>query len=1281
LGLGLLLTAGAVLRVRGALRDDARAKFERLVERLTGVVHDRINVPVYGLRGAAGARAANDAFGRLNFRAYVESRSLATEFPGVLGFGLIERVLRSDVDRFLQRERADAAPDFEIRTSGDAPDLYVIKYIEPLPRNRLALGYDVGSEEFRRAAAERAVRTGKVTISQPITLVQDTRRGVGFLLFLPVFRQGTNPTTPEEREAALAGLFYATLLADELFADVSESTEEMINFELFDGDQTSGASVIFAADRHLEAADANVSQHDNAERLLEHTMKLTVNGSVWTARFSTTPKFEATVESALPWIWGGLGLCLSAAVSSLVWSLGRSRALAVSLATEMTANLRATEAETRKLALIASRTENAVVLTDAFGKVEWVNDGFARVTGYSLEEAKGRKPGSFLQGPATDPATVGRMRQALRQGNGFKEEVVNYHKSGRPYWLSVEVQPLRDESGVLTHFMGIETDITRRKEAEEAMLALNEMQAAIFGSASNAMIVTAPEGLITHFNRAAESLLGYSAGELIGRQTPAIFHDPEEVAVRAMIISDELGEPVAPGFEVFTARARRNLPEKREWTYRRKDGSERRVLLGISALRDKEGGIRGFLGLAADITDRKMVEAKLAESQQRLQSIMTQAPGAFFQFEVAPHGERSFTFLSAGFRAIFDRDPADFKGRAARMFFMVIHEDRTRVRRSLDVAIESIAPWQEVFRIRATDGTVRWLDARSSASQRSDGTKIWFGVLADITELQQARVAADQLNGQLEEMIGRTNASALEALQASVAKSQFLATMSHEIRTPMNGVIGMTSLLLETALTAEQKDYVEIVRLSGENLLSLINDILDFSKIESGKLELETETFEVHEIIEGTLDLLGPRAAEKHLDLLYEIAEDTPSRVRGDASRVRQILVNLVGNAIKFTAAGEVAVTLRSPVSDGDVQELVFAVRDTGIGIPQEAQGRLFQSFTQVDASTTRKFGGTGLGLAISKRLSEMMGGAMWLESEQGQGSTFFFSIRVQTCPPEEFPTGPEPVQLRGKRMLVVDDNSTSRRILTTWGEKWGLRAATAANGEAALALLQSEAAFDVAVLDMHMPEMDGVMLARAIRRLPRHARTPLLLLSSLGRNEAQDTPGLFDAQMSKPAKPRSLHDALNRLVAGRTAAQLPAVVASDAPPPSEKSARVLLAEDNPVNQKVALHLLKSLGYRADLAANGIEVLAALRQRPYDIILMDMQMPEMDGIEATRQIVANWPEPNDRPWIIALTANALNGNREVCLNAGMDDYLSKPIKRTDLAKALAGARRAGAVLV
>jgi len=1002
---------------------------------------------------------------------------------------------------------------------------------------------------------------------------------------------------------------------------------------------------------------------------------------VWTGRFSTAPKFEAMVESSLPWIGGGLGLCLSVAVASVVWSLGRSRALAVSLAKQMTANLRAAEADAQKLALIASRTDNGVVLTDASGRVEWVNDGFGRITGYSLDEVRGRKPGSFLQGPATDPATVGRMREALRQGNGFKEEVINYHKSGRPYWLTVEVQPLRDASGVLTHFMGIETDITRRKEAEEAMLELNEMQAAIFSSAANAMIATTPEGLITHFNRAAELLLGYSAAEMIGRQTPAIFHDPEEIAVRAMIISGELGELVAPGFEVFTARARRNLTEEREWTYLRKDGSERRVLLGISALRDREGGIRGFLGMATDITDRKMAEAKLAESEQRLQSIMTQAPGAFFQFEVAPDGERSFTFLSAGFRAILGRDPVDFKGRAALMFSMVIREDRARVRRTLDAAIESVAPWQEVFRIRAMDGTVRWLDARSSASQRSDGTKIWFGVLADITELQQARFAADQLNGQLEEMIGRTNASALEALQASVAKSQFLATMSHEIRTPMNGVIGMTSLLLETALTAEQKDYVEIVRLSGENLLSLINDILDFSKIESGKLELETETFDVHEIIEGTLDLLGPRAAEKNIDLLYEVVDDTPARVRGDASRVRQVLVNLVGNAIKFTAAGEVAVTLRSPVGEGDVQELIFAVRDTGIGIPQEAQGRLFQSFTQVDASTTRKFGGTGLGLAISKRLAEMMGGAMWLESEEGRGSTFFFSIRVQTCPPEEIPPGSEPVRLRGKRMLVVDDNSTSRRILTTWGEKWGLRATTAADGEAALALLRTEAPFDVAVLDMHMPGMDGVMLARAIRSLPGHARTPLLLLSSLGRNEAQDTPGLFDAQMSKPAKPRSLHDALSRLVGGRPAAQLHGVVASDAAPPAEKLERVLLAEDNAVNQKVALHLLKSLGYRADLAANGIEVLAALRQRPYDIILMDMQMPEMDGIEATRQIVANWPEPNDRPWIIALTANALNGNREACLNAGMDDYLSKPIKRAELAKALAAARRPAAVLV
>ncbi|MDB6165283.1 MAG: barA 1, partial [Lacunisphaera sp.] len=665
-------------------------------------------------------------------------------------------------------------------------------------------------------------------------------------------------------------------------------------------------------------------------------------------------------------------------------------------------------------------------------------------------------------------------------------------------------------------------------------------------------------------------------------------------------------------------------------------------------------------------------------NEQRLTALTTQAPGVIFQFDVVPGGRRAFSFLSAGYRELFGRDPAEVLQRSALLLTMVHKADQRGVHASLERAITQAVPWEDTFRICRPDGSERWIHARSSCVPQPDGGAVWFGVLVDITEEQQARFAAEELNTKLE-------AAVVKAEQANIAKSQFLAMMSHEIRTPMNGVIGMTSLLLETPLTGQQKEFAEIIRYSGESLLTLINDILDFSKIEAGRFDLESEVFNVRECVESALDLLSAKAAEKSIDLLYDITEGVPLDVRGDVTRLRQILVNLVGNALKFTEQGEVELTVRAtPGAPDQPGELQFAVRDTGIGIPAEAQGRLFSSFTQVDASTTRKYGGTGLGLAISKRLAELMGGRMWLESEPGRGSTFFFTLRAEWARvPRPFVTAAR-VQLRGKHLLVVDDNATNRRILTGLVEKWGMIATVVDGAPAALAALHLGGPFDLAILDMEMPVMDGIMLAREIRRLPAWAALPLLLFSSIGQQSQKEAPGLFAATLTKPTKPSQLFDTLVKILSTPSAPPFekilpaaPAAVAAPAPP----TERILLAEDNTVNQKVALHMLAQMGQRADVVANGLEVLEALGRQNYDIILMDVQMPEMDGLEATRKIRAGRAAGHPGPWIIALTANAMEGDREECLRAGMDDYLGKPMKTRDLSAALARARAAIAAAV
>jgi PAS domain S-box-containing protein len=895
-----------------------------------------------------------------------------------------------------------------------------------------------------------------------------------------------------------------------------------------------------------------------------------------------------------------------------------------------------------------------------------------------------------------------RMRALKREKNIFFFQ----HKvaSGEVRDIETWTTPI-DSNGQVVLFSIIH-DITERNKTLQALSMSEAKMRAITDSAHDAILMMDPEAKVSYWNTAAKRIFGYSNDEAIGRNlhdllAPKRYHQAYNQAFPEFLKTGK-GAAIGKSLEMFA---------------KRKDGGEFPIELSLSSLMINEKWYS--VAIISDITERQKIASALLESERRFRSLFDDSPISLWEEDFSLIHKGLEELRSQGvkdFATYFAKHPelvaeyaklvkvndvnkssltlfgAESKEELVTHLFDTFPEDGTVKFRE---ELIQIARGMKVFEIEmvrqtlAKDRIVVNLNWAVIPGYENDLSKVIVSVV-DVTERKSVGDKLQQTNLQLEESIKHANLLAGQAELANVAKSEFLANMSHEIRTPMNGVIGMTGLLLETDLNEEQHRYAEIVRSSGEALLTVINDILDFSKIEAGKMDLESLDFDLLTMLDDFAATVAVRAHQKRLEFLCAADPDVPISLQGDPGRLRQILTNLVGNAIKFTNQGEVAVRVTCLSQTADKVELRFSVTDTGIGIPQDKIEMLFKKFSQVDASTTREYGGTGLGLAISKQLVELMGGKIGVESEEGKGSEFWFTAILGNRKHILSKQESESINLNGIRILVVDDNATNREILRLRLTSWGMRSTEVSNGETALKVLSDAIdigdPYKIAILDLQMPVMDGAMLGQAIKSNEHLFGTHLVLLTSLGeRGDANRCEKIgFSGYLAKPLRHVDLFNVLSTILLkevphrkGDTAPLVnpPIVTRHSAREVRRESigkgSRILIVEDNITNQLVGVGILKSMGLNADVVVNGIEALKVLERVDYDLVLMDVQMPVMDGFEATKRIRdLHSPVMNHNVPIIAMTAHAMQSDRKRCLDSGMNDYLSKPINPQALADVL-----------
>lgn len=899
------------------------------------------------------------------------------------------------------------------------------------------------------------------------------------------------------------------------------------------------------------------------------------------------------------------------------------------------------ELDNQKFAL----DQHAVVsMTDTQGVIVYANDRFCELSGYAREELIGQNH-RIVNSGLHEPVLFKEMWQTILQGRVWHGELRNRRKDGSYYWVAATIVPFLDESGKPVKFIAIRTDVTAQKELEERIAASERRYRIVLESLREGIFRTSTGRRWTYLNPAWHEITGHDVAASLGQSAPGFVHEDDRGAAARLFDPANAG----PG-------------DEQELRLRTADGGYRWVRLFVRAEFDEHGRHSGFFGTINDVTERRLALEQLQEQLHRTRELIEAIPVPVYLKDV---DGRYMTFNKA-FETFFGVTRDDLLGKKVSDLFARRDDVDFHMTRDAELLASGGSQTYDAT-VADGEGRTRYTIYRKAALTRQDGAITGLlGTIIDISDRKETERALIHAK--------------LAAESASRAKSEFLANMSHEIRTPLNGIIGMTDLVLDSQLDAEQLEHLQIVKASADSLLTIINDVLDFSKIEAGKLLIENIPFDPAKAVSDTLKTLALRAHQKGLELLSDIPADLPRSLMGDPGRMRQILVNLLGNAVKFTEQGEIEVALRVTERTMNAVTLEVSVRDTGIGVSADKQQEIFQAFSQEDTSTTRRFGGTGLGLSICNRLVELMGGKIWVESSAGCGSTFKFTLPLQVDTREA--AAPAVAGLRGRRILIVDDNEVNRRVLCGMLEKQGVVATAVADGASAIKLFETTAPADCVILDAQMPDMDGFAVAERLLAMPACRGIPLLMLSSGAmRGDAQRCRELgLAGYLSKPVAADELFAALQRVlqdaassVPGNTAADL---VTRHALREIGQGLHVLVVEDHPVNQKLIVSLLQRWGHSVDVASDGKAGMDRLFAGSYDVVLMDVQMPVMDGLEATRQIrLRELAEQRLRARIVAMTANAMQGDREACIAAGMDDYLVKPIKAPELMAYLAGIQK------